>query len=262
MITLTSDFGSPYPAAMKGVMLRRTDAQLVDIAHDLPRQDPRAAAFWLRETVPYFPPAVHLAVVDPGVGTDRRAITIRVGDHALVGPDNGLLRPVVRRLRESASENELTTAAYEIVVDDPDSATFHGRDVFAPAAAEIHAAGVTNIETVDTLRSLPLSDCVDLSLPTATRDGDAIHGEVLVVDDFGNAITNVPGEWLDGIEAAVIDGDRVPVGKTFAAVELGERLLTTGSHGYVECDVNQGRGDDAFGLKAGASVTIRPAATD
>jgi Uncharacterized conserved protein len=151
MITLTSDFGSPYPAAMKGVMLRRTDAQLVDIAHDLPRQDPRAAAFWLRETVPYFPPAVHLAVVDPGVGTDRRAITIRVGDHALVGPDNGLLRPVVRRLRESVPEIEPTAAAYEIVVDDPESATFHGRDVFAPAAAEIHAAGVDSIETVDIL---------------------------------------------------------------------------------------------------------------
>ena len=119
MITLTSDFGSPYPAAMKGVMLRQTDAQLVDIAHDLPRQDPRAAAFWLRETVPYFPPAVHLAVVDPGVGTDRRAITIRVGDHALVGPDNGLLRPVVRRLRESVPADDPSVGAFEIVVDDP-----------------------------------------------------------------------------------------------------------------------------------------------
>ncbi|MDL0137082.1 SAM-dependent chlorinase/fluorinase, partial [Halobacterium salinarum] len=71
MITLSSDFGSPYPAAMKGVVLQTTDARLVDIAHDLPRQDVRAAAFWLREVVPYFPPAVHLAVVDPGVGTDR-----------------------------------------------------------------------------------------------------------------------------------------------------------------------------------------------
>ncbi|ESS07972.1 MAG: hypothetical protein A07HN63_01990 [uncultured archaeon A07HN63] len=262
MITLTSDFGSPYPAAMKGVMLRRTDAQLVDIAHDLPRQDPRAAAFWLRETIPYFPPAVHLAVVDPGVGTDRRAITIRVGDHALVGPDNGLLRPVVRRLRESVPEIEPTVVAYEIVVDDPESATFHGRDVFAPAAAEVHAAGVDSIETVDTLTSLSLTDCVDLTLPTATRDGETIRGEVLVVDDFGNAITNIPGEWLDDFEAAVIDGDRVPVVDTFASVDPGERLLTTGSHGYVECDVNQGRGDDAFGLSAGASVTITPTEAD
>src|SRR6056297_3026681 len=118
MITLASDFGTPYPAAMKGVMLSRTDAQLVDIAHDLPRQDPRAAAFWLRETIPWFPPAVHLAVVDPGVGTDRRAVAIRVGDHAIVAPDNGLARPVVRRLRERG-DNEPTTAAFEITIDDP-----------------------------------------------------------------------------------------------------------------------------------------------
>lgn len=98
MITLTSDFGTPYPAAMKGVLCQRTDARLVDIAHDFPRQDVRAAAFWLRETLPYFPPATHLVVVDPGVGTDRNALVLRAGEHTLVGPDNGVLRPVARRL--------------------------------------------------------------------------------------------------------------------------------------------------------------------
>ncbi|TQQ82835.1 S-adenosyl-l-methionine hydroxide adenosyltransferase [Halonotius terrestris] len=259
MLTLTSDFGTPYPAAMKGVILSRTDAQLVDIAHDLPRQDPRAAAFWLRETVPYFPPAVHLAVVDPGVGTDRAALAIRVGDHALVGPDNGLLRPVVRRLRESLPADEPMVSAYEIVVDDPASTTFHGRDVFAPAAAEIHDAGVDRIEAVEMLASLDLSDCVDLEFPTPTRDDGAIHGEVLVVDDFGNAITNVPGEWLADSERVAVNDVPAPVVETFAAVEPGERLLTVGSHGYVECDVNQGRGDDAFGLVAGDTVTVVPA---
>ena len=283
MITLSSDFGSPYPAAMKGVMLRRTDAQLVDIAHDLPRQDTRAAAFWLRETVPYFPPAVHLAVVDPGVGTDRRAIAIRVGNHALVGPDNGLLRPVIRRLRESlaASESAVSTdepadstnrpaastdeppvSAHEIAVENPASATFHGRDVFAPAAAEIHAAGVDTMDAVEGLSPLSLSDCVDLHFPTPSRDGETIHGEVLVVDDFGNAITNVPGGWLDGVSEAHVDGDTVAVCETFASVDPGERLLTVGSHGYIECDVNQGRGDDAFDLTAGSSLTITPVASD
>ncbi|MFC6735392.1 S-adenosyl-l-methionine hydroxide adenosyltransferase family protein, partial [Halolamina salina] len=87
MITLASDFGTPYPAAMKGVILRQSDARLVDIAHDFPRQDVRAAAFWLREVLPEFPPATHLVVVDPGVGTDRAAVVVEVGDHRIVAPD-------------------------------------------------------------------------------------------------------------------------------------------------------------------------------
>lgn len=255
MITLASDFGTPYPAAMKGVILRRTDAQLVDIAHDFPRQDPRAAAFWLRETIPYFPPAVHLAVVDPGVGTDRRAIAVRVGEHALVGPDNGLLRPVARRLIEQRGD-DAPVAAFEIVVENPASATFHGRDVFAPAAADIHDVGVEQIESVETLSAIDLSSCVNLQFPTPTVDGDTICGEVLVVDDFGNVITNIPGDQLRGASAAAVNGERVPVVETFAGVDPGQRLLTVGSHGYVECDVNQGRGADAFGLTAGDRVML------
>jgi hypothetical protein len=255
MITLASDFGTPYPAAMKGVILSRTDAQLVDIAHDLPRQEPRAAAFWLRETIPYFPPAVHLAVVDPGVGTGRRAIAIRVGDHALVGPDNGLLRPVVRRLADQNGGNPLTEA-YEITVDDPASTTFHGRDVFAPAAAEIHEQGVDRLDDLDMLSPIDLDSCVDLQFPTPTRDGETIRGEVLVVDDFGNVITNVPSAELSGVERAVVNDVVAPVVDTFDRVDAGDRLLTIGSHGYVECDVNQGRGDEAFGLAAGDDIEL------
>ncbi|ATW87388.1 hypothetical protein halTADL_0584 [Halohasta litchfieldiae] len=254
MITLASDFGSPYPAAMKGVILSRTETELVDISHDLPRQDPRPAAFWLRETVPYFPPAVHLAVVDPGVGTDRRAIVIRVGDHALVAPDNGLLRPVVRRLAEEADSPVIS--AYEITVDDPASSTFHGRDVFAPAAAEIHEIGVDRLADLDMLSPIDLTSCVDLSFPEPTIEGEIIHGEVLVVDDFGNVITNVPGELLADAEQATVAGVTVPYVDTFDRVDAGEKLLTVGSHGYVECDVNQGRGDEAFGLAAGDAVRI------
>jgi len=96
MITLASDFGSPYPAAMKGVIRRHTDAELIDVAHDLPRGDPRAAAFWLRFVLPEFPPAVHCAVIDPGVGTDRDALVVRAGSHVLVAPDNGLAMPPAR----------------------------------------------------------------------------------------------------------------------------------------------------------------------
>ena len=273
MITIASDFGSPYPAAMKGVLCQRTDARLVDVAHDFPRQDVRSAAFWLREVLPYFPPSTHLVVVDPGVGTDRNALVVRADDHALVGPDNGVLQPVARRL---APETSLET----FVVDEsrfepveptgaesspqatlgrdassgPASNTFHGRDVFAPVAAAVHEAGRESLESLAFLS--PADDSVDFRLPNAAVEDDRASGEVLVVDDFGNAITNVPGTFLEGRERIAANGELVPVGDTFAAVDPGERLATVGSHGYVELDVNQGRGDDAFGLAPGKQIVL------
>ena len=252
MITLSSDFGSPYPAAMKGAIASRCDARMVDVAHDFPRQDTRTAAFWLREVLPYFPPAVHLAVVDPGVGTDRAAIAVRAGDHALVGPDNGVLIPAARRLADRDTDVE----AFEIETDDPASATFHGRDVFAPAAAEIHAIGVDGMNDLSTLA--PAADYADLAFPRPDIDPDGASGEVLVVDDFGNAITNVPGEVLEGRPdgTVAVDGEPVPVESTYAAVPVGERLVTVGSHGNVELAVNQERGEDAFGIATGDSVRL------
>ncbi|EMA41818.1 SAM hydrolase/SAM-dependent halogenase family protein [Halobiforma nitratireducens] len=287
MITIATDFGSPYPAAMKGVLCQRTDARLVDVAHDFPRQDVRAAAFWLREVLPYFPPATHLVVVDPGVGTDRNAIVVRAGDHVLVGPDNGVLLPAARRLapaddREGyvIEETRLesveptgtgTTPRAALGSDDDDggrdrdrgpaSNTFHGRDVFAPAAAAVHDADHETLAELSVLR--PAEASVDLTLPEPTlepadspADADRAVGEVLVVDDFGNAITNVPGPFLADRDRIEANGEVVPVGETFAAVGVGERLATVGSHGYVELDVNQGRGDDAFGLSAGDRVVL------
>ncbi|ARS90312.1 SAM hydrolase/SAM-dependent halogenase family protein [Natrarchaeobaculum aegyptiacum] len=280
MITITTDFGSPYPAAMKGVLCQRTDARLVDVAHDLPRQDVRAGAFWLREVLPYFPPATHLVVVDPGVGTDRDAIVIRAGEHLLVGPDNGVLQPVARRLAdgpdrqayvvdESGLESVEPTGISETPraslggdagestdrnPDAPASNTFHGRDVFAPVAAAVHDVGPDDLESLSWLSRT--ADVVDCELPTATITDDRAEGEVLVVDDFGNVITNVPGSVLEGRSIVDANGEPVPVGETFAAVPVGERLATVGSHGHVELDVNQGRGDEAFGLEAGDRVEL------
>ena len=262
MLTLASDFGSAYPAAMKGVILRRSDARLVDVAHDLPRQDVRAAAFWFRETLPHFPRAVHLIVVDPGVGTDRDAVVVRAGDPALVAPDHGVALPSARRIA-SAADADVECFRYEYA--DPASSTFHGRDVFAPAAAVVHDTGVDAIESLDAttpLESFPPDDpaaaVVDCQFPAAAVDGDTARGEVLVVDDFGNAITNVPGSVLDGREGETIavNGISAGVARAFADVESGERLVTVGSHGFVECDVNRGRGDDAFGLAPGDEVRL------
>jgi S-adenosylmethionine hydrolase len=254
MITLASDFGSTYPAAMKGVILRESDARLVDVAHDVPRQDVRTAAFWLREVLPEFPPAVHLVVVDPGVGTDRDALVVRAGDHALVGPDNGVLLPAARALRECQSGDAVEVFVLEY--EAPASHTFHGRDVFAPAAARVHETGVDAIES--------LADCTPtdeydvLTFPDPDLAADAARGEVLVVDGFGNVVTNLPGSVLEGHygDPMPVNGDRVPVERSYAHVDASERLLTVGSHGNVECAVNRGRGDEAFGLDVGDAVEL------
>ena len=278
MLTLTSDFGSPYPAAMKGVIRRHTDAEMIDVAHDLPRGDPRAAAFWLRFVLPEFPPAVHCAVVDPGVGTDRDALVVRAGSHVLVAPDNGLAMPPARALAGDGDADDAGDAAaadveaFVVDVDEPASRTFHGRDVFAPVAARIRAqfdggpAGASPEAVADALGSMddlsPAADPVDIAFPepSVERDDDgepvAVDGEVLVIDRFGNVVTNVPGELVRGSDWIRVNEDLTPVAETFGAVDAGERLVTVGSHGYVECDVNDGRGDGAFDLRPGDDVRL------
>ncbi|MES3162052.1 MAG: SAM-dependent chlorinase/fluorinase [Halorubrum sp.] len=277
MITLASDFGSPYPAAMRGVIRRRSDAELLDVSHDLPRGDPRGAAFWLRFVLPEFPPAVHCAVVDPGVGTDRAAVVVRAGDHAIVAPDNGLALPPARALAAATGAGSDDYTVFEMTVEAPESETFHGRDVFAPGAARVREDAWTGSGTADdALAAFPsltvTDDYVDGLIPDPTVErtdaGEVVAaaGEVAVVDDFGNAVTTVPGDVVANARPTVGEGDgllghvrvndaaAVPLVETFAAVPRGDRLVTVGSHGYLECDVNDGRGADAFGLAPGDPV--------
>lgn len=250
MITLASDFQHPYPAAMRGVIAGMCDAQIMDLTHEFPRQDVQTAAFWLGELLVYYPPAVHCAVVDPGVGTDRAALVIRAGEHALVGPDNGLLLPAARRLSDAVE-------IFEWGYDSPGSTTFHGRDVFAPAAATVYGAGVDSIEKLD--RAYRTEEYVDLAFPepTVDRSSNRATGEVLVVDGFGNAITNVPGAVCECAGGSIaVNGECVPIERSYARCEPGNRLVTVGSHGNVELAVNQGRGDDAFGVTTGTTVRL------
>jgi S-adenosylmethionine hydrolase len=250
MITLASDFGTPYPAAMKGVILQQSEARLVDVGHDFPRQDVRTAAFWLREVLPEFPPAVHLVVVDPGVGTDRAALVVRAGEHALVGPDNGVLLPPARALADDAGDVD----AYALDVAAPRSSTFHGRDVFAPAAAAVHEAGIDRVAGLPGLS--PADDVVELSFPAPDRCEGGATGEVLVVDGFGNAVTNVDGAVLRGLSEVTVNGEPVPVVRSYAHVAVDTRVATVGSHGNVELAVNQGRGDEAFDVGVGSRVKL------
>jgi len=261
MITLSSDFGPPYPAVMRGVLCSLTDARLVDVTHEFPRQDVRAAAFWLREVLPWFPPAVHLVVVDPGVGTDRAALAVRAGGHALVGPDNGVLLPAARRLAARAADgeregDERAVEVFEVAYDAPESNTFHGRDVFAPAAARVHDAGPANVASLDGVSVA--GDHEDLALPGPAVDPDGARGEVLVVDGFGNVVTNLPGELLDGHygEPVVVNDAPVPVVRAYAEADPGTRVVTVGSHGNVELAVNRGRGDRAFDVEPGDPVWL------
>ena len=248
MITLSSDFGSPYPAAMKGVILGRTDARLVDVSHDLPRQDVRVGAFWLREVLPYFPPAVHLVVVDPGVGTGRRVLVVEAGDHRLVGPDNGILTPVADALDPDPTY-------YATHPADPESATFHGRDVFAPLAARVHEEGLAAVVAADQFEQV--TDVERIEFPEPSIGADEATGEVLAVDDFGNVITNVPGTFLDGQgDRILVDGRETPVVRSYGALPPGEELVTVGSHGNVELAVNRGRGDQAFGVAPGTTLYL------
>jgi len=256
MITLASDFPSPYPAAMRGVICSRSDARIEDIAHDFPRQDVRAAAFWLREVLPYFPPATHCVVVDPGVGTDRSALVVEAGDHAIVAPDNGVAIPVARELAggDSNSESADDFDVWEIDYDDSETAsnTFHGRDVFAPTAADVHDEG--GPAALDRCRRT--DEWVDLTFPEPDVVARGARGEVLVVDGFGNVITNIPGGPVAGSEGVRVDDELIPFRDAYAARDAGDRLVTVGSHGNVELAVNQGRGDEAFGLSAGDSVLL------
>lgn len=250
MITLASDFGSPYPAAMKGAILRETDAKLIDVTHDFPRQDVNVAAFWLREVLPEFPPAVHLAVVDPGVGTGRGVLAVRAGEHVLVGPDNGLVLPAA----ESIAPDDVEVFAVES--GDPASSTFHGRDVFAPLAGEIHDEGQSLLDRDERFTRTETYETI--TFPEPVRRGEQVRGKVLVVDGFGNLITNVPGAILADRfgDVVTVNGETVPARQTYATVEPGRRLVTVGSHDNVELAVNQGRGETAFGLAVGDPVVL------
>lgn len=262
MITLATDFGDPYPAAMKGVIAQRfadaeqTTPDLVDISHRLPRQDVRAAAFWLRFVLPEFPPGVHCVVVDPGVGTDRTALVVRAGDHALIGPDNGVLLPPARALAADEPDSP-EIQVFEIAVENPESNTFHGRDVFAPVAADVSRVGVAVCDRLPALSRT--QEYTTLSFPEPTLGDNRAEGEVLVVDEFGNVVSNVPGGVVAdryGSEVTV-NGISYPVAQSYAHVEPGEPLVTVGSHGNVEFAVNRGRGDDAFDLEPRDECTLR-----
>jgi S-adenosyl-L-methionine hydrolase (adenosine-forming) len=259
LITLLTDFGTrdAYVGSLKGVILSlNPEARLVDLSHEVDPQDIRAGAFLLAEAAAYFPPeTIHLAVVDPGVGSRRRGLAARCRGHYWVGPDNGLFHLI---FRQSAG---LTIVSLE----NPGyfrprmSATFHGRDIFAPVAAHLSLG-------VDLDAFGPrVTDPISLAFPEPEFGPEAIQGEIISVDRFGNLISNIPaavvasqlGEpgWLLKAGPLSLKG---PV-RTYADAAPGEFLALAGSHGFVEIACAMDNAARRLQAGVGLAVSIRPA---
>ena len=247
IITLLTDFGTAdgYVGEMKGVLCSAApDAALVDITHDVAPQDVEGARLVVARYWRRFPVGtVHVVVVDPGVGGARAAIAVESKGRFLVGPDNGVLSPAL--LHADADCVELAVPAGA-------SPTFHGRDVFAPgAAALVHGT---------TLASLgePFGTPIVRRTPEAVRrDDGSIGGEVITVDRFGNAVTNLMS-WRGGI--IEVKGRRLPLARTYADVATGEAVALVGSSGLVEIAVRDGNAAATLGLERGAAVVLRQSA--
>jgi S-adenosylmethionine hydrolase len=242
IITLLTDFGSFYPAQMKGLILGRIKTEemiFVDIAHDIPPQDIRAGAFALLSSVGFFQQGtIHLAVVDPGVGTERLGIVVESGGHLFVGPDNGLLIPAAKSLGK--------LRAFKIVCQLETSSTFHGRDIFAPVAAML--VNGLNPESIG-----PRIKPLDLNFGYSRRLDDGLEATIIYVDRFGNLILNL--NKLPSFDVT-LKGIKLKKVRTYAKVRRIEPLITMGSHGFVEIAVNQGNAADAFSLKPGDRIKL------
>ncbi len=275
LISLTTDFGARdgYVGTMKGVMAQiAPGVPFVDITHEIPPQDVRSAAYVLWTALPYFPEeSVHLVVVDPGVGTARRPIAARTPWGVLVGPDNGVFS-YVWAVAPPDVVVELVNLDYRLPVV---SSTFHGRDVFAPAAAHL-ARGVPLEEFGPAVMSP-----VRLETPRVLVEGRRLRGQVLYVDRFGNAITSIgrlvwDGRWLHLDPAfgtvggsrgqIVLDAARirVRVGEhdvghvyhTYGEVGVGAPLALVGSEGMLEVAINRGNGAEILGIHVGDEVEV------
>ena len=256
-ITFLTDFGTKdgYIAQMKGVASSITDARLLDITHEVAPHNIREGAFILWTTAPFFPMGtVHVAVVDPGVGMERKGLIITTKKQILIGPDNGILLPTAHLLGDFVVY-EITNPKYMI---HPLSRTFHGRDIFAPVAAYI-TKGIPFGEI-----GTQTTHFVDLQFSLGEHRGDRIVGKVMYVDRFGNLITNIPSDILpkdvEQKKITVISGDyrweHLPFVSSYGFVKPNEVLLTIGSNHFLEISVNQGNAAQTLIIKEDAEVHL------
>lgn len=250
-ITLLTDFGldDPYVGVLKAVLLRDCPgASIIDLTHAVAPFDKVAAAFWIERVFAWFPAGtVHVVVVDPGVGSSRRAVVVRAHRQFFVGPDNGVLSGVYAG--DPAAEARQIMAS-ELGLPVP-SRTFHGRDVFAPVAARL-ARGTLAFKGFGT--AVPFLS--DAALPRAVEHDRGFSGQVVTVDRFGNALTNLvqPPPALD-YEVRVA-GRALPVLETYAAATVGQVFGVFGSFGTLELAMREGRAAAALGVTQGTAVEL------
>jgi len=246
IITLLTDFGSFYPSVMKAVIFSiAPSANVIDIAHDVSPQKTTEGSFILREAVKYFPHGtVHIAVVDPTVGTARRGLVVEAGGQYLVGPDNGLLIPAARSL------GDFETMAIDMPAK---SNTFHGRDIFAPIGAFLSIGIMEHLTKT--------SSYVDLMIEEASVRAETVVGKVLYIDRFGNCVTNISGSIITsrtnfGGYHTLNNSVKLRFADTYDYVEKGELLLAIGSFDLVEIAINRGNAAKKLNLQVGDEIKI------
>lgn len=249
-VTLLTDFGTAdgYATAMAGVVAAAAPGAVVEHAsHDVAQGDVFAAALALSRYGSLYPEGtVHVVVVDPGVGTTRRPLAAHIDSRFYVAPDNGVLSLIL----QGADRVRIVEITDPAIVADA-SATFHGRDIFAPAAARLARGDV-----LEELGS-PVHDPRLLPMPQPVRTDSGVRGEVLVADRFGNLITNIPEEWV--LEASRVRVETEPVGpvrRTYGDVDPGELLALIGSVGLLEVSVRDGSAAARLGVDRGAEVVV------
>jgi S-adenosyl-L-methionine hydrolase (adenosine-forming) len=266
-ISFLSDYGltDEFAGVCRGVMLRiAPEASVIDLTHGIRPQDVHAGAIVLARAVGYLPQSVHLAVVDPSVGSGRLALIVATADGSvLVGPDNGLLLPAAARLGGMVGAHSIENP--DLILPNP-SRTFHGRDIFAPAAAHL-ALGVAPAAFGPPVASESL---VQILIPPARRHHDHFHGKVQHVDRFGNLQLNIAGAELLEAGLAVgsllevrLEGRRIliPFSETYASVGRGHLVLAEDSDGLISIAVSHGSAQDILGTAVGASVIVGPPGT-
>jgi S-adenosyl-L-methionine hydrolase (adenosine-forming) len=264
IVSLLTDYGheDDFVGVCHGVILGiHPEARIVDVSHGIPRYGVRHGALVLRNALPYLPVGVHVAIVDPQVGTERRAIAVRTADRRLlVGPDNGLLSLAWERCGGVDVAVDVTRSPHRL---EPVSATFHGRDVFAPVAAHL-AAGVDLRDTGDPLDPATLQV---VELPRPRHEDGALLAHALAVDRFGNVALNVGHDDLAGSDIKLGGSVELWIGEesylatytqTFADVSAGELIVYEDAYRALAVAINRGDAAATLGLGADAEVRLRP----
>jgi S-adenosylmethionine hydrolase len=249
VITLTTDFGhkGPFAAVMRGVILSRNpNAQVIDLAHDIPPQWPPEAGFWISRAYPYFPRGtIHMAIVDPGVGTEREILVVEHDGHVFIAPDNGLLAPLLDHA-ENARIWQLDIDRLSSLNLAKPSDTFHGRDIFAPVAAEL-AAG-----------RLSLTEWTPGWLDEPEVGAGKVSGTIITIDAFGNLISNIDRSLIKDFREPVahIAGHAIPTLTTYGRAKPGDLLALINSFGVVEIAKSEGSAAEGIGSERGAPLVI------